>query len=449
MTTTSPMLQTAARPYRWQRNLVTRTDRITLAGYGSIAFFLIGFGSWAVTAPIAGATIAPGVVAAAAGQNVMIQHLEGGVISGIKAREGDRVSRGQALIMVDPTLAQSQLNRVLKQWVAQKAEIARLEAERDGLEEIAFPNDLTVYSDTAVYRAIFDEQTKEFQARLARYAAEQQILKQRVAALQEGIVGLRAQKKSVENQLAIVSEEADRKKGLLERGLTNRSEYTDLLRSTAELVGQAGSLEAQIASSATQTVEARQQIERLTTSRVEDAVTELNKTRGQVADLEEQINAARSVLDRTTIRAPVDGVIVRSLFSSEGSVIRPGEVAIELLPTTDELIVEARIKPEDIDSIHVGQEANMMFTALNARTTPKVQGRVFYISADRLVPTSTGQPYYIVRLKIAGKLPPQVKPEQVYPGMPVETFISTGERTFLAYLTKPLRDSFSRAFRER
>ncbi|MES0205246.1 HlyD family type I secretion periplasmic adaptor subunit [Mesorhizobium australicum] len=359
------------------------------------------------------------------------------------------MARGQALIAIDPTLAQSQLNRVVKQWVAQKAEIARLEAERDGLEQIVFPSDIAMHSDGSVFSTVFIEQTKEFQARLARYAAEQQILEQRVAALQEAIVGLRAQKKSVENQLAIVSEEADRKKGLLERGLTNRSEYTDLLRSTAELVGQAGSLEAQIASSATQTVEARQQIERLTTGRVEDAVTELNKARAQVADLEEQINAAHSVLDRTTIRAPVDGVIVRSVFSSEGSVIRPGEVAIELLPTTDELIVEARIKPEDIDSIHVGQEANMMFTALNARTTPKVSGKVFYISADRLVPTSTGQPYYIVRLKIAGKLPPQVKPEQVYPGMPVETFISTGERTFLAYLTKPLRDSFSRAFRER
>ncbi|TIP34005.1 MAG: HlyD family efflux transporter periplasmic adaptor subunit, partial [Mesorhizobium sp.] len=159
-------------------------------------------------------------------------------------------------------------------------------------------------------------------------------------------------------------------------------------------------------------------------------------------------NAARSVLVRTTIRAPADGIIVRSLYNSEGSVIRAGEPAMELLPTK-ELIVEAKIKPEDIDSIRVGQGANMMFTALNARTTPKVPGKVFYISADRLTTPSTGQPYYTVRLKMADKLPPQVKPEQIYPGMPVETFISTGERTFLSYLTKPLVDSFQRAFRER
>ncbi|MET3596288.1 HlyD family secretion protein [Mesorhizobium shonense] len=444
---TVPSQTIGAKTYRWQRNVDTRTDRITLAGYASVSVFLLGFGFWGATAPIAGATIAPGVVAAA-GQNVMIQHLEGGVVSSIKVREGDRVLRGQALIVLDPTVAQSQLNRVLKQWVAQKAEIARLEAERDGLEKIVLPRDLGAYSGAPEFSDVFAEQTKEFQARLARYAAEQEILRERAAALQEAVAGLRAQKDAAENQLAIVNAETERKRHLLEKGLTNRSEYTDLLRSTAELVGQAGSLEAQIASSATQTVEARQEIERLTTSRVEDAVTELNKARAQVADLEEQINAARSVLVRTTIRAPVDGIIVRSLYNSEGSVIRAGEVAMELLPT-NELIVEAKIKPEDIDSIRVGQGANMMLTALNARTTPKVSGKVFYISADRLITPSTGQPYYTVRLKMADKLPPQVKPEQIYPGMPVETFISTGERTFLTYLTKPLVDSFQRAFRER
>ncbi|MDX8448601.1 HlyD family type I secretion periplasmic adaptor subunit [Mesorhizobium captivum] len=444
---TVPSQTIGAKTYRWQRNVDTRTNRITLAGYASVSVFLLGFGFWGAMAPIAGATIAPGVVAAA-GQNVMIQHLEGGVVSSIKVREGDRVLRGQALIVLDPTVAQSQLNRVLKQWVAQKAEIARLEAERDGLEKIALPRDLGAYSGAPEFSNVFAEQTKEFQARLARYAAEQEILRQRVTALQEAVAGLKAQKDAAENQLAIVNAETERKRHLLEKGLTNRSEYTDLLRSTAELVGQAGSLEAQIASSATQTVEAREQIERLTTSRVEDAVTELNKAQAQVADLEEQINAARSVLARTIIRAPVDGIIVRSLYNSEGSVIRAGEVAMELLPT-NELIVEAKIKPEDIDSIRVGQGANMMLTALNARTTPKVSGKVFYISADRLITPSTGQPYYTVRLKMVDKLPPQVKPEQIYPGMPVETFISTGERTFLTYLTKPLVDSFQRAFRER
>ncbi|WP_457154307.1 HlyD family type I secretion periplasmic adaptor subunit [Mesorhizobium sp. P5_C1] len=433
--------------YRWQDDINIRTEKITFLGGTAVAAFLFAFGLWAAMAPLAGATIAPGVVAAA-GQNVMIQHLEGGVIHKIRFKEGDRVRRGQALIQLDPTLAQAQLNRVLKQWIVERAEMARLEAERDGLTAIVLPRGVGSYAGTSEFSDVFKEQNKEFQARLARHNAEQEILKQRVTALQDSIVGLEAQKKAAIDQLAIVNEEANRKKGLLAKGLTKRSEYSDLLRSVAELVGQTGSLEAQIASSVTQTVEARQQIERLTTSRVEDAVAELNKARAQVADLEEQIHATRSVLERTTIRAPVDGIIVRSVYNSEGSVMRAGEVAMELLPTTDDLIVEAQIKPQDIDSIRIGQDANMMFTALDARSTPKVPGKVFYISADRLITPNTGQPYYTVRLKMADKLPPQVKPEQVYPGMPVETFISTGERTFLVYLSKPLMDSFQRAFRE-
>lgn len=440
-------MQSTANIYRWQDDINTRTEKITFVGGAAVAAFLFAFGLWAAMAPLASATIAPGVVAAA-GQNVMIQHLEGGVIHKIMFKEGDRVRRGQALILLDPTLVQAQLNRVLKQWIVERAEMARLEAERDGSTAIVLPKDVGNYAGTSEFSDVFTEQSKEFQARLARHTAEQEILKQRVAALRDSVVGLEAQKKAAIDQLAIVNEEANRKKALLEKGLTNRSEYSDLLRSVAELVGQAGSLEAQIASSVTQTVEARQQIERLTTSRVEDAVAELNKARAQVADLEEQINATRSVLERTTIRAPVDGIIVRSVYNSEGSVMRAGEVAMELLPTTDDLIVEAQIKPQDIDSIRIGQDANMMFTALDARSTPKVPGKVFYISADRLITPNTGQPYYTVRLKMADKLPPQVKPEQVYPGMPVETFISTGERTFLVYLSKPLMDSFQRAFRE-
>jgi HlyD family type I secretion membrane fusion protein len=441
-------MKRTAKTYRWQSHINTRTGKTTLWGAISVTGFLLAFGIWAATAPLAGATVAPGVIAAA-GQNVMVQHLEGGVISEIKFKEGDRVQRGQALIVLDPTLAQAQLNRILKQWVGEKAEIARLEAERDGLTSIVLPKDLGSYVEASELSEVFAEQNKEFQARLARYTSEQEILKQRVAALQDSAAGLRAQKKAAEDQLAIVNAEADRKRGLLEKGLTSRSEYTDLLRSVAELVGQAGFLEAQIASSVTQTVEARQQIERTTTSRIEDAVTQLNKARAQVADLKEQMNAARSVLERTTIRAPVDGIIVRSVYNSEGSVIRAGEVAMELLPTTGDLIVEAKIRPQDIDSIRLGQDANMMFTALNVRSTPKVPGKVFYISADRLITPNTGQPYYTVRLKMADKLPPQVKPEQVYPGMPVESFISTGERTFLSYLMKPLTDSFQRAFNEK
>jgi HlyD family secretion protein len=310
----------------------------------------------------------------------------------------------------------------------------------------AFPPELVDY-------AFFAEQRNQFQATMARVQSEQQILAQRVEALEKSLKGLNAQKLADEKQLSIVEDEASRKKKLLDQGLASRDEYTALIRSAAELTGQGGALEAQTASTVSQLGEARAQIERVKTSRVEDAVTKLNQDNNDVADLEQQALAARSVLDRTVVRAPVDGVIVRSVYHSPGSVIGAGQVVMELLPTTEELIVEAHVRPQDIDSINLDQSAEMQFTALDARRTPRVKGKVFYISADHLVTNTqasgtAAQPYYAVRLKIDQDLPPEIKPDQIYPGMPTEVFISTNERTFADYLVRPLLDSMSRAFRE-
>lgn len=440
-------MQNEAESFRWHKKIPTQTGKIAIAGYSTIAALIGGFGVWAATVPIAGAAIAPGVVAAA-GKNIMIQHLEGGVIRKIHFREGDRVRKGDPLFVIDATAAKTQVNRLVKQSIAQRAKAARLEAERDGLSEIDMPADLERPSGGLDVQDVIAQQRKEFEARLARYHAEQEILRQRIETLKESVTGFRAQKKATEEQLTIVREEAERKKQLLEKGLTNRSEYTELLRTSASLVGQAGAIESQIAGTATQLAEAGQQIERLTTSRVEDAVGELNTVRSSLADLEEQINAAQSILQRTIAKAPTDGIVVRSLYNIEEGVIRPGEVVMELLPTTDQMIIEARVSSQDIDSIRLGQEAQMMFSALNARITPQVRGKVIYVSADRVVDEKTGASFYTTRLTIDEKLPTEIKPEQVYPGMPVETFIGTGDRTFLVYLLRPFLDSFSKAFRE-
>jgi HlyD family secretion protein len=431
----------------WRMRVATRTGKIAAAGYLTIVAFAGGFGLWAATAPLAGAAIAPGVVAAA-GQNINIQHLEGGIIREIRFREGERVRAGQPVIVLDATVAEAQLNRLVKQMVALQAKGWRLEAERDGAKDFSIPDSFSAPGNKMDHLAIVSEQKKEFAARLARYGAELEILAQREAALQEAVEGLNAQKKAGEDQLVIVREEMNRKKDLLEQGLTNRSEYTALLRSEAELIGQVGALQSQIGSSATQIVESRQQRERLTTTRVEQAVGELNTVRASIADLEEQVRAAQSVLERTVIRAPADGIIVKTAYTAPGSVIRAGEPVIQMLPTTRELIIEAQVSPQDIDLLRVGQEASMLFSALNARTTPQVPGTVFYISADRLIDQTTGTPYYTARLKITEDLPPEISTEQIYPGMPVETFIRTGERTFIEYLMQPLADSFTRAFRE-
>ncbi len=431
---------------RWQSSVPTRTGAIAVTGYLTMALFAGSFGVWAASAPLAGAAIAPGVIAAA-GQNVRIQHLEGGIIREVAVREGDRVTAGQPVIVLESTVAEAQLNRALAQLVAVEAKAVRLEAEATGVFELPVEGALDTGGDHREFTRHLAEQRREFAARLARHRAEKDILQQRIAAQDDLATGLREQMAALENQIAVVRDELERKKGLLDQGLAQRADYAALQRGEAELLGEIAGARAQIAASVTQRIEALQQIERLEGSRAEQALADLNTARAQIADLQEQARAARSVLERTVVRAPVDGIVVRMLFNAPGSVIGPGQQVIEVLPTTDELIVEARLDPRDIDLVRLGQQASLRFVALNQRVTPEATGTLFYVAADRQV-EQDGSAYYVARFRIAEELPREIAADQIYPGMPVETYISTGERTFAGYLIRPLMDSFARAFRE-
>jgi HlyD family type I secretion membrane fusion protein len=418
-----------------------------LLGYGAIALMLGTFGIWGATAPISGAAIANGTVAAA-GRNIQMQHLEGGIVREISAHEGDKIRKGDTVMVLDDTTAKTQLNRLVKQWVSLSARIQRLEAERDGIKTFQ-PN---IHHETIPLTfnltGILNEEQKEFEARFARFRSEQLILRQRLVQLGETGNGLREQKEAIQTQSSIIKDELARKQSLLDKGLVNRSDYTELLRIDAELLGQMAALTSEQATTGSQIAEAHEQIERQKTQRVEDAVTKLNEARGSLRDVEEQIAAAKEVLRRTVIRAPADGIVVTSLYNIIGNVIAPGEKIMDILPTTTRPLVEARVQPTDIDVIHVGQAARLRFSALNARVTPEVDAVVQLVSADRLIDQATQQPYYKALLQITENLPASLPAEQLYPGMPVEAFISTGDRTFLDYLVKPLLDSARHAFVE-
>ncbi|RUX27638.1 HlyD family type I secretion periplasmic adaptor subunit [Mesorhizobium sp. M7A.F.Ca.US.011.01.1.1] len=432
------------------REGTARTDirRVAFAGYAAMAILVGCFGYWAVSAPLSGAVITQGTISATGG-NILIQHPEGGIIQELLVHEGDRVQQAQELILLDRTAAQAELNRLTRQSIALKASASRLEAERDGLDRLAPITEAAPAPFQHNFEVLVQEQRKEFNARLARFRSEQSILRQRVAMHRQSVVGLQAQKQAIEQQAEVVKKELGIKTSLLDKGLTNRTEYSQLLRSEADLVGQAGALEANLASANTQIVEAQEQIERLTTQRVEEALTKLDEVRSSLADIDEQMRASEAVLRRTTIKAPAAGIVVSSTYNSKGSVIAPGEKIMEILPTASGLIVDARLPPKDIDQVRVGQPAKLRLSALNMRLTPEISAMVTQVSADRLIDQATHEPYFRAKLKIAADLPPGVKAEQLYPGMPVEAFIGTGERTFFEYLVRPMRDSFARAFTER
>lgn len=419
------------------------------AMFGTLVLVLFGggFTFWAATAPISGAAVAPGIVAAA-GQNQIIQHLEGGIVAEISVREGDRVIADQPLMVLDKTAAEATRNRLSKLLIALQARAARLVAERDGAAEFTFSDELVKRAENDGLQNTLDEQQREFAKRIIRQKTELNILVQRSAALGEQIRGFIAQRNATLRQLDVVGEDLERKIKLLKRGLTNRSQVTRLQRNEAELSGRLGGFTAEVGRARAAMVESVEQREQLRARRAETAVTALNQVQREITDIDERLRAAVAVLGRIVIRAPSDGIIVRLNKNSRGSVVRGGEEILEILPTSNEFIVEARVSPLDIDAVSVGQSANLRFSALNQRTTPEVPATITYISADRLIDPVTRESYYLARLKIADNLPPTLDRARIFPGMPVEAYIKTGDRTFVQYIVRPIQDSFSRAFRE-
>jgi len=288
------------------------------------------------------------------------------------------------------------------------------------------------------------QQETEFAARLERHRAQIAAAKQRIKSIGEEIAGIELQKQAETEKIAIIREELADKQSLLDQGLTQRAEVNALRRAQADIQGKIGALAATTAQRKTNIAELNEQISALVATRRETAAAQISELQTRIADLEERMRARANSLARAEIRAPVDGTIVKIVKNTIGGVIRPGEEIAEILPVDVRMRVEAQIVPTDIDNIRIGQQARLRLVALNARSTPEVAAQVAYVSADRLIDATNGQPYFIARLEFeAGQLS-----GQIYPGMPVEAYISTDERTFLEYLVRPIRDTFARAFRE-
>lgn len=431
----------------WRDRVPTSTIKPLIIGLIVIGVFIAGFGFWAVRAPIAGAAIAPGVVIAS-GQNQSIDHLEGGIISEIATRNGALVKQGDPLVYLDTTQAASNRNRVEKSLVSLSANLARMAAEMKGDETIEFSDELLDRANKSEQIQPLELQKAEFDSRLIQHKSELSVLDEQVSAIEQEMSGIELQIQAENTKLEVLEDEIKSKKTLLERGLTPKNQYNALLREQADTVGAIGALKARIGQRKKSISEVRVRQETIRATRRSEASSQINELRTQIDDLDEQLTSRADILQRMVIRAPVDGVIVKIEKNTIGSIIRPGETVLELLPTSSDLIISARVSPIDIDIITIGQEASIRFSALNARTTPEVPATVEYISADRLVDQATQEIYFDARLKLVDDLPEDFDPDKIYAGMPVDAFIKTGDRTFVEYLVKPITDSFRGAFTE-
>ncbi|SDR33843.1 HlyD family type I secretion periplasmic adaptor subunit [Pseudovibrio sp. Tun.PSC04-5.I4] len=434
----------------WYEDVPRTTRAPILASFVIVALTFVGFGYWASSAPMAGAIVASGSFVAT-GQNKIVQHFEGGIIKEILVKEGDVVSAGDVLVKLDETAAEANLERLTIRQARLQAIQARLSQEANGLKSLELPKDLLENSGEAKIKSIILNQLLTFKARMRKLQSEIDILTQGIAALKERIKGGKSQLVAVKRQAELFQEELDAKNKILSKGLIRKSDVLRIKRSLANLGGEQGRILSEIGDATERIARARAQIAKVENEASQSAVGELQVVNADLDDVREQIRAAKDVLKRVEILAPVRGIVVRMRYHTAGGVVESGKDLMEILPLQDELIIEASIQPTEIDNVKKGQKAMVRLTALNQRITPMLDAKVIYVSADALSsdnPMGPAGDVYKAHIQLDREKMPSYLNFKATPGMPAEVYITTRDRTFFDYLMEPVRDSMSRAFRE-
>jgi HlyD family type I secretion membrane fusion protein len=412
-----------------------------------IVLIFVGFGGWAATASISSAVISQGTITVDS-KRKQLQHLEGGIVGKLLVRDGDVVSAGDTLVMLDPTRARSMLAIIQGSLRKELASEARLMAERDGSEQVSYPAELLADIGQPDVRALLASQTAIFKARRATVKGEISILEQRVAQLADEVTGLRAQRESKQRQMGFIHDELDGLKQLMAIGQTTKPRLLALERSAAALQGEEGELLSSIARSEKSVGETRLEIIQREQNFQKIVSEELEAVQSRLRDLQERAVAARDVLARINITAPVGGTVVNTAVHTVGAVVKAGETIMEIVPGKDSLIAEVSIRPQDIDNVTLGQEAAIRLLAFKQRTTPLLHGTVTYVSADSLQNPATQQQYYVAKIEVPDTEIERLGALKLQPGMQLEVMIQTGDRTAFQYLIQPIVDSVNRAWRE-
>ena len=404
-------------------------------------------GGWAALVPLAGAVVVPGNLVAQSNVKA-IQHLSGGVVAEIPVRNGMRVKAGDLLLRLNATQAQASLQVITKQLDEFRARSARLVAERDGLARPDLPDELAPRIEESALKSLLAAESTLFQARATARESQKGLLRNRIAQLNEGIAGLEAQVGSKAKQLELIAGELTGVQDLYDKRLVPLPRLTALQREAARIDGERGQLNSAVAETNAKISEAQLQIVRLDQDFRTDVVKELGEVMGKEAELVERGVAARDLLDRIEMRAPTSGLIHQLNVHTIGGVIRAGDTIMEVVPDADDLQIEARLQPTDIDQVRVGQKAFTRFPAFNKRTTPEVAGVVSFVSAD-VTRDQNNASYFTVRVTLPEEERRRLAGLQLVSGMPAEVFLQTGTRTMLSFLFKPITDQLQRAFVER
>lgn len=417
-----------------------------IAGTLAVALLVGGFGTWAVFANITGAVITSGQIEVDRNRQV-IQHPDGGVVEEILVDEGEEVQTGDLLIKLDSSNIVSELAVVEGQLYEILARRARFEAERDGATELSFDPLLYEVGNDAV--DLMDGQQRLFEARLDTLQRETEQLSQQRMQIASQVDGIDAQQTALAEQAALITEELTDQQSLLDRGLAQSSRVLALKREAANMQGRVGELTAQSAQAAERMTEIEIQILGLTSTRREEAITRLRDLQYNELELSERRRTLRQQLDRLDIRAPVSGIIYGLTVFAPRSVIKPADPVMYLVPQDRPLVIATQVQVTDIDQIHLGQDVVLRLSAFDQRRTPELKGHVTQVSADAFQNQQSGQSFYRAEVRMDdGEIEKLPEGMILIPGMPVEAYVRTADRTPMDYFLKPVADYFAKAFRE-
>jgi HlyD family secretion protein len=419
-----------------------------IIGLAIVVVLAGGLGGWASTAEISGALIAPGQIVVES--NVKkVQHPTGGVVGEVLARDGDLVKAGDVVVRLDDTVTKASLAIVTKNLDGLWARAARLQAEQQGVDKVVFPPQLLERASDPDVKNIIASETKLFEVRVNGRSGQKAQLHERITQLNEEIAGLVAQEKAKDQEISLVEKELVGIRDLYAKHLVQMTRLTTLERDAARLNGERAQFIASRAQAKGKITETELQIIQVDKDMVSDVSKDLRETNDKIGEFVERKVTAEDQLKRTDIRAPQDGMVLQSTVHTVGGVITAGDAIMMIVPQSDDLQVEAKVNPQDIDKLQIGQKTLLRLSAFNQRTTPELNGVVTRVSPDVTTDQRTGQSYYTIRVSMPPQEVARLGDVKLIPGMPVEAFVQTGNRTMLSYLIKPLSDQLMRAFREK
>ncbi|USH02752.1 HlyD family type I secretion periplasmic adaptor subunit [Grimontia kaedaensis] len=428
-------------------NEIPSIKRLIIIGFGTIALFFGTFGIWSIFSPLEGASIAQGVVTVDS-QRKTVQHLEGGIIEKMLVTEGATVEKGQPLIYLDKTQPKAQLEQLTSRQRNALAREARLIAERDNLETITFPEELETVRNNPRVEELLTNQMRIFTARRGFSESQKEIINKQLAQNNAELEGQKKRLEIEKRRLSIIGEEIDGNRQLAEKGFVSKTQVLRLEREEAQILSTISQLQANASRLAQNVAESQAQLREQELERIKEIVEGLRESRQERYDLDEQIASSKDILNRTTISAPLSGTVLNLQVFSEEGVITPGQPLLDIVPSNEGLVIEAKVDPSDIDQVRSGMKAQIRLTALSMRSVKPLDGELLTVSADRLVDEQSGLAYYLARVKLIDNVSDILEGIELYPGMQAEVMLLTEPRTPIEYLLKPLTESFNRAFRE-